>query len=72
MKFVEVSKSKSLKFQQPVLAKDSNDVCYIARLVNKQDIGKGSVFTFEVAVFAEDQQADGPTLITDVTHVAIL
>jgi hypothetical protein len=75
MKWIEINKARGLKFQQPVFVKDNEDRTFQAKLVKKEDDGAGIVHSFEVATFAGGEYIkDGdlvPTIVTNITHVAI-
>lgn len=84
MKFIEVGKARSLKFNTPVFVRIDNDLApAVGRMLKVEHTAQGVIRTFEVAGFSEDWNADGkmsrtddgillePFTTTKVTHVCI-
>lgn len=71
MKFVETSKARNLKFNEPVFVRIDNDTTpAVGRMLEMKQTKDGLVRVFEIAGFAEDIN-DAPLLSTKVTHVCI-
>lgn len=73
MKFIEVEKARSLKFNTPVFVRIDNDPTpAVGRMLEMKHTKDGVVRVFELTGFSEDFDGVPVTLTTTkVTHVCI-
>lgn len=71
MKWIEIDKSKKLKFNEPVFIQYTNGkgdpVFGQGKLLEEKSTGTGTIKTFAVAQF----EGDDPVHVVTVTHVAV-
>lgn len=72
MKFIEVSKSKSLQIDTPVFTKNDKGEYGYGKLIKQEKTAAGTVHTFEVATFAGDQPpAVKATLVANIVAICV-
>lgn len=74
MKFVSISQARGLNIDEPVFTINKSGKYGFGKLIKEEKTVDGITRTFEVATFAENGHPPSinPTLVTDITHVAVI